>query len=89
MVDEEYLTQEKYDELKKELDYLKTKRRKEIAESLDTHVHSVIFPRTPNIKKRVSFRPQLRSEFQNLNRFSSLQKLLIERRGIRSRLDPQ
>ncbi|HEX9608991.1 MAG TPA: transcription elongation factor GreA [Candidatus Paceibacterota bacterium] len=35
MVDEEYLTQEKYDELKKELDYLKTKRRKEIAESLE------------------------------------------------------
>jgi transcription elongation factor GreA len=36
MVDEqEYLTQEKYNELKKELDYLKTTRRKEIAESLE------------------------------------------------------
>jgi transcription elongation factor GreA len=33
--DVEYLTQEKYDELKKELDYLKTTRRKEIAESLE------------------------------------------------------
>ncbi len=31
----EYLTKEKYDELKKELDYLKTVRRKEIAESLE------------------------------------------------------
>ncbi|HEY4502792.1 MAG TPA: transcription elongation factor GreA [Candidatus Paceibacterota bacterium] len=31
----EYLTREKYDELKKELDYLKTTRRKEIAESLE------------------------------------------------------
>lgn len=31
----EYLTKEKYDELKKELDYLKTTRRKEIAESLE------------------------------------------------------
>lgn len=35
MAEEEYLTQEKYDEFKKELDYLKTKRRKEIAESLE------------------------------------------------------
>jgi transcription elongation factor GreA len=32
---EEYLTQEKFNELKDELDYLKTTRRKEIAESLD------------------------------------------------------
>lgn len=32
---EEYLTQEKFNELKKELDYLKTTRRKEIAESLE------------------------------------------------------
>lgn len=32
---QEYLTQEKYDELKKELSYLKTVRRKEIAESLE------------------------------------------------------
>jgi transcription elongation factor GreA len=31
----EFLTQEKFDELKKELDYLKTTRRKEIAESLE------------------------------------------------------
>ncbi len=31
----EYLTREKYEELKKELDYLKTTRRKEIAESLE------------------------------------------------------
>lgn len=31
----EYLTQEKYEELKQELDYLKTTRRKEIAESLE------------------------------------------------------
>ncbi len=31
----EYLSQEKYDELKKELQYLTTVRRKEIAESLD------------------------------------------------------
>lgn len=31
----EYLTQEKFDELKKELEYLKTTRRKEIAESLE------------------------------------------------------
>lgn len=31
----EYLTKEKYDELKKELDYLRTTRRKEIAESLE------------------------------------------------------
>ncbi len=31
----EYLSQEKYDELKKELHYLTTVRRKEIAESLD------------------------------------------------------
>lgn len=30
-----YLTQEKYDELKQELQYLSTTRRKEIAESLD------------------------------------------------------
>jgi len=36
MVNEkEYLTQEKFDELKKELDYLKTKRRKEVAENLE------------------------------------------------------
>ena len=33
--DNEYLTQEKFDELKKELDYLQTTRRKEIAESLE------------------------------------------------------
>lgn len=32
---EEYLTQEKFHELKDELDYLKTTRRKEIAESLE------------------------------------------------------
>jgi transcription elongation factor GreA len=32
---EEYLTQEKFNELKKELDYLKTTRRKEIAENLE------------------------------------------------------
>lgn len=32
---EEFLTREKFDELKKELDYLKTTRRKEIAESLE------------------------------------------------------
>lgn len=32
---EEYLTQEKFSELKNELDYLKTTRRKEIAESLE------------------------------------------------------
>lgn len=31
----QYLTQEKYDELKQELQYLSTTRRKEIAESLD------------------------------------------------------
>lgn len=31
----EYLTREKYDELKKEFDYLKTTRRREIAESLE------------------------------------------------------
>ena len=31
----EYLTQEKFNELKKELEYLKTTRRKEIAESLE------------------------------------------------------
>lgn len=31
----EYLTQEKYDELKKELDYLRTVRRKEVAEHLE------------------------------------------------------
>ncbi len=31
----EYLSQEKFEELKKELDYLKTTRRKEIAESLE------------------------------------------------------
>lgn len=30
-----YLTQEKYDELKKELEYLKTDRRKEVAETLE------------------------------------------------------
>ena len=30
-----YLTQEKYNELKKELEYLKTEKRKEIAESLN------------------------------------------------------
>jgi transcription elongation factor GreA len=30
-----YLTKEKYDELKKELDFLKTTRRKEIAENLE------------------------------------------------------
>lgn len=33
--EEEYLTQEKFNELKEELDYLKTTRRKEIAESLE------------------------------------------------------
>lgn len=33
--DTQYLTQEKYDELKTELQYLTTKRRKEIAESLE------------------------------------------------------
>ena len=32
---EDYLTQEKFNELKNELDYLKTTRRKEIAESLE------------------------------------------------------
>lgn len=32
---EEFLSQEKYDELKKELEYLKTVRRKQIAESLE------------------------------------------------------
>jgi transcription elongation factor GreA len=32
---EEYLTQDKFNELKNELDYLKTTRRKEIAESLE------------------------------------------------------
>ncbi len=32
---EEYLSREKFDELKKELDHLKTVRRKEIAESLE------------------------------------------------------
>jgi transcription elongation factor GreA len=32
---EEYLSQEKFDELKKELDYLKTVKRKEIAENLE------------------------------------------------------
>jgi transcription elongation factor GreA len=32
---EEYLSQEKYDELKRELEYLKTVRRKQIAESLE------------------------------------------------------
>jgi len=32
---EEYLTQDKFNELKEELDYLKTTRRKEIAESLE------------------------------------------------------
>ena len=32
---EEYLTQEKFNELKSELDYLKTTRRKEVAESLE------------------------------------------------------
>ena len=31
----EFLSQEKYDELKRELQYLKTTRRKEIAESLE------------------------------------------------------
>ena len=31
----EYLTREKYDELKAELEFLKTKRRKEIAENLE------------------------------------------------------
>ena len=31
----EYLTKEKFDELKKELDYLKTDKRKEVAESLE------------------------------------------------------
>lgn len=34
-VGKEYLSREKYEELKKELDYLKTVRRKEIAESLE------------------------------------------------------
>lgn len=33
--EEEYLSPEKYEELRKELDYLKTVRRKEIAESLE------------------------------------------------------
>jgi len=33
--DIEYLTQEKFDEFKKELEYLKTIRRKEVAESLE------------------------------------------------------
>jgi transcription elongation factor GreA len=33
--EESYLSQEKYEELKRELDYLKTTRRKEIAESLE------------------------------------------------------
>jgi transcription elongation factor GreA len=33
--EQQYLTQEKYDELKQELQYLSTTRRKEIAESLD------------------------------------------------------
>ncbi|MBI2474404.1 MAG: transcription elongation factor GreA [Candidatus Taylorbacteria bacterium] len=32
---ESYLTQEKHDELKKELDFLKTEKRKEIAENLE------------------------------------------------------
>lgn len=32
---EDYLSQEKYDELKRELEYLKTVRRKQIAESLE------------------------------------------------------
>ncbi len=31
----EYLTQEKYDQLVKELEYLKTQRRKEVAENLE------------------------------------------------------
>ena len=31
----EYLSKEKYDELKRELEHLKTVRRKEIAESLE------------------------------------------------------
>jgi len=35
MPEEQYLTQEKYDELKEELSHLTTVRRKEIAESLD------------------------------------------------------
>ncbi|MBI2673707.1 MAG: transcription elongation factor GreA [Candidatus Zambryskibacteria bacterium] len=34
-VREDYLTQEKFDELKKELEHLKTTRRKEIAEALE------------------------------------------------------
>lgn len=33
--DKQYLTQEKYDELKKELEYLKTEKRKEVAEHLE------------------------------------------------------
>lgn len=35
MADQEFLSQEKFEELQKELDYLKTTRRKEIAESLE------------------------------------------------------
>lgn len=35
MPNPEYLTQEKYDELKKELEHLKTARRKEVAEHLE------------------------------------------------------
>lgn len=35
MSDKEYLSQEKFDELKKELDHLKSVRRKEIAEQLE------------------------------------------------------
>ena len=33
--DEDYLSQEKFEELKNELDYLKTTKRREIAESLE------------------------------------------------------
>lgn len=35
MIDKEYLSQEKFDELKNELDHLKSVRRKEIAEQLE------------------------------------------------------
>ncbi|MBI1974490.1 MAG: transcription elongation factor GreA [Candidatus Zambryskibacteria bacterium] len=35
MTSEEYLTKEKFNELEKELDYLKTSKRKEIAETLE------------------------------------------------------
>ena len=35
MTDQEFLTKEKFDELQVELDFLKTTRRKEIAENLE------------------------------------------------------